>query len=267
MTANCFPPDMSTSANSAVPPLPHAGAIALSHDTSEDCRLFGFDESDENTRPFNLLRTQVARMMDESGDRLIGITSPTPGAGKTYVSLNLAAAMASLNSRPVVLCDLDLRRGSVRAILENDLPTDLSAYLRGDTSDWTDALYRIEGSGLYVAPCVPNPRGSSELLSAASFGHLIEGLRALPDEAIVLVDLPPVFASDDTLLTAGRLDGYLLVVEYGRNTAEQVKELLRLLDPTPCLGTILNRYKGGLFDAYGYGYGDPYGLKHYGREA
>ena len=81
----------------------------------------------------------------------------------------------------------------------------------------------------------------------------------------MIVDLPPVFASDDTLLTAARLDGYLLVVEYGRNTAEQVRESLRLLDPTPCLGTILNRYKGGLFDAYGYGYGDPYGLKNYGR--
>jgi protein-tyrosine kinase len=37
-----------------------------------------------------------------------------------------------------------------------------------------------------------------------------------------------------------------------------------MLSPTPCLGTILNRYRGGFFDAYGYGYGDPYGIKNYG---
>ena len=169
VTMNYFPPDMNSSADTAAPFLPHAGAIALSYDASEERRLFGFDESDENTRPFNLLRTQVARMMDESGYRLIGITSPTPAAGKTYVSLNLAAAMANLNNRPVILCDLDLRRGSVREILDREPPTDLSAYLRGEASDWSDALYRIEGTCLYVAPCVPHPRGSSELLSAPSF--------------------------------------------------------------------------------------------------
>ena len=260
------PPDLNDPADSAGVAIPVAGTIGLARETGEERRFFGFDEADENARPFNLLRTQVAQIIDESGDRLIGVTSATPAAGKTYISLNLAAAMASLNNRPVVLCDFDLRRGSVREILENEPPTDVSAFLRGETSRWVDALYRVEETELYVVPCKPHPRGSSELLSAAPFGQLIAGLRALPKDVIVLVDLPPVFASDDALLTASRLDGYLLVVEYGRNTAEQVKEAMRLLDPTPCLGTILNRYKGGLFDAYGYGYGDPYGLKHYGRE-
>ncbi|MGX7953600.1 CpsD/CapB family tyrosine-protein kinase [Tsuneonella sp. HG249] len=262
-----FPlPGADGSAASTADLIPHAGSLALSQARPDHARIFGFDEADENMRPFALLRTQIARIIDESGHRLIGVTSATPAAGKTYISLNLAAALASLNNRPVVLCDLDLRRGSVREVLESEPPVDISALLRGETSDWTDALYRIDNSGLYVVPCRPRARGSSELLSAPPFGQLIAGLRALPEEVIVLVDLPPVFASDDALLTASRLDGYLLVVEYGRNTAEQITETIRLLDPVPCLGTVLNRYKGGLFDAYGYGYGDPYGLKHYGLD-
>ena len=33
-----------------------------------------------------------------------------------------------------------------------------------------------------------------------------------------------------------------------------------MLDPVPCLGTVLNRYAGGILDAYGYGssYYDSY---------
>jgi hypothetical protein len=29
---------------------------------------------------------------------------------------------------------------------------------------------------------------------------------------------------------------------------------------------VLNRYQGGIADAYGYGYGDTYGLRDYGAE-
>lgn len=262
---NFSSPRSEDSVGSAVSVLPVAGRLALAQSPDDERRVFGFNEADENTRPFHLLRTQITRMIDESGHRLIGITSATPAAGKTYISLNLAAAMASLNNRPVVLCDLDLRRGSVREAFDSEPTNDLSAFLRGETAQWIDALYQVEETGLYVLPSKPKPRGSSALLSTPTFQELIAGLRGLPDDFIVLVDLPPVFASDDALLTASRLDGYLMVVEYGRNTAEQVREAVRLLEPTPCLGTILNRYKGGLFDSYGYGYGDPYGLKNYGR--
>lgn len=246
--------------------LPHAGVIALSQDIKVRGRVFGFDESDENTRPFNLLRTQISRNVDETGRRIIGITSATPAAGKTYVSLNLAAAMSGTANRPVVLCDFDLRRGSVLDALDVDVPRDVSTYLRGERADWRDALYRIDETELYVLPCKPTRRGSSGMLSSPAFAELIAGLRQLPDDVLILVDLPPVFASDDALLTSQHLDSYILVVEYGRNTAEQVQEAMRLLEPTPCLGTILNRYKGGYFDAYGYGYGDPYGIKNYGLE-
>lgn len=241
-----------------------APAIAIPEDTRERNRLVGFESHDERARAFNLLRSQMFKDTAEQSMQLVGVTSATPSAGKSFVSLNLAAALSKITDRQVLICDFDLRRGSVLDALEARVEHDVSEYLRGELPDWQSAVFRIEGSDLYVLPCIQRMRGSGELLTSQRFDELIAALRALPPEIMVVCDLPPVFASDDALLTAAHLDGYILVVEYGRNTESQVRESMAMLSPTPCLGTILNRYRGGLFDTYGYGYGDPYGIKNYG---
>lgn len=239
-------------------------AFEIPEETRERNRLIGFESHDERARAFNLLRSQMLKDAAVQSMQLVGITSATPSAGKSFVSLNLAAALSKITDRKVLLCDFDLRRGSVLDALEAPVENDLSQYLRGESPDWWSAVFNIAGSDLYVLPCVKRMRGSGELLTSQRFEYLIAALRALPPEILVICDLPPVFASDDALLTAAHLDGYVLVVEYGRNTEGQVRESMSMLAPTHCIGTILNRYRGGFFDAYGYGYGDPYGIKNYG---
>jgi Mrp family chromosome partitioning ATPase len=203
--------------------------------------------------------------MDETGSRLIGITSATPAAGKTFLSANLSAALSQIENRKIILCDFDLRRGSVMDRFQCDVPIDLSKYLTGEVDDWTKALYRVNDSGLFILPTVASMRGSSELLSGQRFANLIAGLRSLSEEYVVICDLPPVFANDDTMLSMRELDGYLMVVEHGRSTKNQIKESMAMLQPSTCIGTVLNRYQGGFGDDYGYGYGDTYGLKEYGK--
>lgn len=238
--------------------------VDIPEDTRERNRLVGFESHDERARAFNLLRSQLLKDTADKAVRLIGLTSATPSAGKSFVSLNLAAALSKITDRKVLLCDFDLRRGSILEALDVQAPHDVSEYLRGELPDWKSAVLRINDSDLYILPCVKRMRLSGELLTSQRFDELIGGLRALPSDIVVICDLPPVFASDDALLTAAHLDSYILVVEYGRNTEGQVREAMAMLSPTPCLGTVLNRYRGGFFDAYGYGYGDLYGIKNYG---
>ncbi len=227
-------------------------------------QFVGFDTLDPGSRPFNLLRTQLTKKMDETGWRILGVTSATPAAGKTFTSINLAAALSKVEGRKVLLCDFDLRRGSILHSLGAEAPVALNEYLSGEQDDWRGAVYRINDGDLFVLPTRDWIADSSTLLSGDRFNRLIDNLRALPDEFIVICDLPPVFANDDTMLCAQKLDAYLMVVDHGRTTARQIEESIALLKPTPCIGSVLNRYKGGFADEYGYGYGDPYGLKNYG---
>src|SRR3546814_15186695 len=62
--------------------------------------------------PFNLLRTSFAKRIKEDGHRLIGITSATPAAGKSFLSMNLASPLARLVDEPVFLVALDIRPAS-----------------------------------------------------------------------------------------------------------------------------------------------------------
>ena len=54
--------------------------------------------------------------------------------------------------------------------------------------------------------------------------------------------MPPIFADDDAVLISHRIDAFLVVVEDGRTTRKQVRDTIRMLSPTPVLGTVLNRY-------------------------
>lgn len=226
-------------------------------------RIIGFDNRDIQSRPFDLLRTSFAKRIKERGARLVGITSATPAAGKSFLSLNLAASLARVAEEQIYLVDLDLRRASVAEELGFEPDAGIESFLTGEETDLHKLGYQIEDTRLGLFPAKRKVRNTAELLSGAPFQQMIEAFRDRSGDAIILFDLPPAFASDDAMISVGEMDGYILVVDSGKTTKKQITEVLALLDPTPCLGTILNRYRGGLGDAYGYGYGKSEYSRYY----
>ena len=122
---------------------------------------------------------------------------------------------------------------------------------------------RIEGSKLTMFPTKRVSNNTAELVSGKNFDNLIESLRNQTGQSIILFDLPPAFANDDTMLILEKLDSYIMVVDSGKTNRRQVQEMLAMLNPVPCAGTILNRYRGGFGDSYGYGYGASSYKKYY----
>lgn len=227
-------------------------------------RIIGFDSRDVRARPFNLLRTSLAKKIKEHGTRLIGITSATPAAGKSFLSMNLAASLARVSEGPVYLVDLDLRRASVAEEIGYVAERGIESFLNGNCHCLADLGVAIDGTNLGLFPTVRKAANTAELLSGAAFGTMIDLFRNHSGDATVLFDLPPAFASDDTMIIVERLDGYVLLADSGKTTKKQLEHVVALLNPTPCLGTVLNRYRGGLGDDYGYGYGANAYSRYYG---
>lgn len=114
---------------------------------------------------------------------------------------------------------------------------------------------RVVGSNLTIYPSYRVQESSAELLAGAPMRTLIDAMKALPDDCLCICDLPPAFANDDASIVLQQLDAYLLVVEEGKTTARQIRDAIKLLAPAPCIGTVLNRYNGGIGgDDYGFGY-------------
>lgn len=217
--------------------------------------IIGFNKRTIETRPFNLLRTTFVKKLKSEGYRVVGITSAAPEAGKSFLTINLGASLSFVSDGPVFLVDLDLRRASLASVIGLELEASVNDYLSSEESDLHRIGVSVKGSGVAVFPAVKTRKPPVELLAGDRLAEMIAGLRSLSDTATILVDLPPVFADDDAMIIAEHLDAYVLVVNAGQTTKNQVKEALAMMQPAPCVGTVLNRYRGGFADPYGYGYG------------
>lgn len=225
----------------------------------EEFDIVGFNSRDIRSRPFNLLRTQVLKEMREKGWKLLGVTSATPEAGKSFLAANLATAMAQLPDVRVYLFDLDLRRASLAEKFGITGEHGLTEFLSGSIDGLQPIGQHISNLHLTLFPCYSSKVNSAELLAGDRFNKLVEAMRALPDDVIVLCDLPPAFANDDAMTIIQQLDAYVFVIEEGMTTKTELRDAMNLLSPAPCLGTVLNRFSVSPLDSYGaYGKYDRY---------
>ena len=220
-------------------------------------QLLGFTTGDARARPFKLLRTMLGRELSPAKANLIGITSASPNAGKSFTASNLAAAMSSIASHNVILADLDLQRASIAEIFGIEEAPGLADYLSDDAVSLSQVMRRVGDTHLAVAPTLRRPVDSAMLLAGDRFKGLIDVWREDPDHPTVICDLPPLFVSDDAMLIAKHLDGVIMVVEQGVTTKKQLETSLQLLKPVKLIGTVFNRFEGGFGDPYGYS--DAYG--------
>ena len=217
--------------------------------------VFGFNSRDRRSRPFNLLRSQIVKLMKANGWRRLGVTSATPAVGKTFIAVNLAASLSRIPDQRTLLFDLDLRRGSVATQYGLAQQPGIADYLAGDVNGLASVGRAVAGSSLVIYPTFSIKGSSAELLAGVRMRALSEAMAQLPDDCLCICDLPPAFANDDTAIALEQLDAFLLVVEEGTTTARQVKDAIKVLAPTPCIGTVLNRYNGVIGgDDYGFGY-------------
>ncbi len=229
-----------------------------------DKGLYGFDSKDIRSRPFTLLRAQLLRIARAKKWRLIGVTSPTPRVGKSFVASNLAAALARTPDLHTYLFDFDLRRSTIARNFGLSGQFGISHFLDGTISDLKQVAHHIPGENLTVFPSFPNLAASDELVASARMDSLIGAMRGLPDNTLCLCDLPPVFANDDAVIISQKIDAYLMIVEDGVTTRKQVRDSFRLLSPVPCIGTVLNRYDANLIsDDYGYSYRQQHQYSEY----
>jgi Mrp family chromosome partitioning ATPase len=250
------------------PPLDLLDVLAVSAETLTEQHIFGFRHADTRARPFKLLRSQVRKQCESRGIKVIGITSASPGVGKSFVAANLAAALSRLADLEVYLVDLDLHRPALAQRFGLTEGNGVLEYLSGDVADIRGIARRVNDQRLALIPAFRADLRTSELLASARGDRFFNGLHALPSTAIALVDMPPIFADDDAVIIAAKLDAFLLVAEDGKTTRKQIRDTIRLLQPTPLLGTVLNRYRNQfLSDDYGYGVGYGYGAYYSNAEA
>ncbi len=198
---------------------PNAAVLERNH-------IVGFNSRNITSRPFSLLRSQLIKRMRTNGYKILGITSPAPGAGKSFLSANIAASLSRLPSIKTLAFDIDVRRASLAANFGLSAKFGLEQFLDGTTDDLAKVGCSVAGTNLSLFPCFHNDLDSMDLLASDRFAAFVRALKKLPDDMIVIFDMPPVFANDDAMVVATLIDAYLMVVEQGAP--------VRARSPIPC---------------------------------
>lgn len=198
------------------------------------------DCDDAFVEAFRNLRNVVSFSMEEHPMKLLAVTSPGRGEGKTTVSINLAIAMA-FDGKKVLLIDCDLRRPSVRSRLNLDETSrGLTNLIKGRMSI-EDAIMPTGVENLYCLPSGPYLPNPAEFLNCRESK---ETLRALSEKFDVLIlDCPPSAGLSDMQVVARMVDGVLLVVSVDQTLRVSLHDTMRRLGQVdaPIVGTVINR--------------------------
>lgn len=220
---------------------------------------------------FRGIRTSLFFGCQQSGVKVIQVTSPIPGDGKSTLAANVAVSIAQ-SGRRVCIVDCDFRRPRVAKIFGLKEDTGFVQVISGKI-ELKQAIQQTSVDNLWALTCGRRPANPAELLSSEVFGDLIANLRNEFD--FVLVDTPPMLAVSDPANVATHVDGVLLTIRLRRNLrpiATRAAQMLHAINAN-MIGVVVNGigvggnsygYGGYRYDNYTGGRGSGYGKSGYG---
>ncbi len=143
------------------------------------------------------------------------VTSPSPEDGRTTVVLNLAISMAQAGRRVLVI-DANFRQPALAEIFPDAAAAGLSSALVGQAA-WRDVVSSTDVPNLSVITSGPLPPNPAELLGSETLRQLITEMTAEYDQ--VILDGSPVMLVSDACVLSTQVDGTILVVRAGSNSA------------------------------------------------
>lgn len=219
--------------------LPLLGVVPTSGAENPDSELD--DPKSPISEAYNSLRGQLLYSTANGLPRILMVTSSQPSEGKTTTSNAIAAGLARMGKR-VVLIDADLRRPSEHK--RHSLPNKhgMSGLLTGaDTIGDAEIVHNV-APNLDVITSGPIPPSPTELLTGPRLAALLEMLSSRYD--CVVVDSPPVLGLADAPVMSALADGVVFVIESDRGRGGLLKTALRRLRSMDAvmLGAVLTKF-------------------------
>lgn len=192
------------------------------------------------TEELRVLRTRLELGWRQSGSkrRILAVTSPGRGEGRSYLAANLAVLFAQLGER-TLLIDADFRQPRQHQIFGISDHFGLSTVLAGRAEP--GAAVTVPGiSKLVVLPAGMPPPNPLEQLSRPALGGLFEA--CLRDFSVILVDTASATAFPDALSVGVHAGSALVVARRGHTglaeTQRWVSDLKR--SQVRVVGTVIN---------------------------
>lgn len=196
--------------------------------------------SGPHTTYYDILRTRLREEAKRREFKRIAITSTRPQAGKSTTLANLSMSFSRLPLYRTMIFDFDLRRPSLHKLLGQTPEADMGQVLRGEVP--FDRHIRRHADNVAFGLNSGPVQHSSELLQSERTHDFLNAVEEVYQPDLMLFDMPPFLAADDTQGFLGYIDGVLLIVEAEKTTKHQLDSVeQKLSELTTVVGVVLNK--------------------------
>ncbi|MBW0449506.1 polysaccharide biosynthesis tyrosine autokinase [bacterium M00.F.Ca.ET.228.01.1.1] len=171
------------------------------------------------------LRTSMQFTLMDAKNRIVMLTGPMAGVGKSFLTVNLAVLLAHSGKR-VLMIDGDMRRGVLERYLGGPQENGLSELLSGQIS-LEEAIRTSETENLSFISCGRRPPNPSELLMSPRLPQYLDGLAKRYD--VILIDTPPVLAVTDASIIGAYAGSTFFVMRSGMHSEGEIIDALKRL--------------------------------------
>ncbi|RXF01995.1 polysaccharide biosynthesis tyrosine autokinase [Pseudoalteromonas sp. PS5] len=206
--------------------------------------------ADLSVEALRSLRTSLHFAMLEAKNNVIAISGPSPGVGKSFITVNLATVLAQSGKR-VLVVDADMRKGYLQTQFGMKWDDGLSDYLSGRLN-LAQVIKPTQVEGLHVMTRGQIPPNPSELLMHQNFSKLISEVSKMYD--LVIVDTPPILAVTDPAIVGAHAGTTLLVTRFGQNHLKELEITRNRFEQNgiDVKGVVFNGVVRKSTNAYGY---------------
>lgn len=198
---------------------------------------------------YRSVRTALQFSTARGAPRTLVVTSCTKNEGKSTSAFSIAAALAQMGRR-VLVVDADMRNPTMHRMLGMDHEQGLSNILSSNI-DPISVTRKTKFANLYVITGGPIPPNPAELLSGDNLLRLIDPTATNFDH--IIFDGPPILGIADSIILCNRVDAALFVVESAKTRKAAIRNAVRRLRQAGRvpIGAVLTKL-GSELAMYGY---------------
>jgi protein-tyrosine kinase len=208
--------DMALAQQFNYPLLARGGEFGVADDV-----VAAYQPQSKSIEPLRALRSQlILRWLNTASRKVLAITSPEGGEGRSWLAANLATMFAQLGER-TLLIDADMRRPRQHALFNIDNSVGLSALLTGRAG--REIARRIHPQlRLFVLPAGVLPPNPQELLERPVFDVVLDHFA--DQFSVVVLDTPAATETADAQILAAHAGAAVMVARRNHTRQSKLKE-------------------------------------------
>lgn len=194
---------------------------------------------------FRTLRTNLTFAQKNRNISTILVTSSYSGEGKSYISSNLAMALAKSNKKVLVI-DADMRKGRQNSIFRvansNGLSNALIEVNNMNVENLSSYIKTTSIPNIHIITSGDRPTNPSELVSSSKMAKLLSIVNEIYD--FVVIDGTPSILVADSVAISKFVDSILIVTAYKSTKIDNVQKMKKMFENvgSQITGVIINKY-------------------------